>query len=110
LEDFGDFFENYRSCQKFRAIWTRNGSSYNLGDFFTKASGRPVQIKANGARSIALGRRTMRFGGNGICAVRRNWTKSKKKSLTHAAPGLPDFSWSKIPKQGKIYQITTKYT
>jgi hypothetical protein len=25
-------------------------------------------------------------------------------------PGLPDFSWSKIPKRGKIYQITTKYT
>jgi hypothetical protein len=24
--------------------------------------------------------------------------------------GLPDFSWSKIPKQGKKYQITTKYT
>jgi hypothetical protein len=24
-------------------------------------------------------------------------------------PGLPDFSWSKIPKRGKIYQITTKY-
>jgi hypothetical protein len=23
---------------------------------------------------------------------------------------LPDFSWSKIPKGGKIYQITTKYT
>jgi hypothetical protein len=24
-------------------------------------------------------------------------------------PELPDFSWSKIPKRGKIYQITTKY-
>jgi hypothetical protein len=23
---------------------------------------------------------------------------------------LPDLSWSKIPKRGKIYQITTKYT
>jgi hypothetical protein len=23
---------------------------------------------------------------------------------------LPDFSWSKIPKWGEIYQITTKYT
>jgi hypothetical protein len=22
---------------------------------------------------------------------------------------LPDFSWSKIPKRGKIYQITAKY-
>jgi hypothetical protein len=25
-------------------------------------------------------------------------------------PRLPDFSWSKIPKRGKIYQITTNYT
>jgi hypothetical protein len=25
-------------------------------------------------------------------------------------PGLPDFSWSKIPKRGKLYPITTKYT
>jgi hypothetical protein len=24
--------------------------------------------------------------------------------------GLPDFSWFKIPKRGKIIQITTKYT
>jgi hypothetical protein len=24
--------------------------------------------------------------------------------------GLPDFSWSKIPTRGKIYQITTNYT
>jgi hypothetical protein len=24
-----------------------------------------------------------------------------------AGAGLPDFSWYKIPKQGKIYQITT---
>jgi hypothetical protein len=23
--------------------------------------------------------------------------------------GLPDFSWYKIPKGGKIYQMTTKY-
>jgi hypothetical protein len=27
-----------------------------------------------------------------------------------SSPGLPDFSWSKIPKRRKIYQITTKYT
>jgi hypothetical protein len=25
-------------------------------------------------------------------------------------PGLPDFSWYKIPKRGKIYQMTTKYS
>jgi hypothetical protein len=25
-------------------------------------------------------------------------------------PGLPDFSWYNIPKRGKIYQITIKYT
>jgi hypothetical protein len=25
-------------------------------------------------------------------------------------PGLPDFSWYDIPTQGKIYEITTKYT
>jgi hypothetical protein len=25
-------------------------------------------------------------------------------------PGLPDFSFYNIPKRGKIYQITTKYT
>jgi hypothetical protein len=25
-------------------------------------------------------------------------------------PGLPDFSWYNIPKGGKIYQMTTKYT
>jgi hypothetical protein len=25
-------------------------------------------------------------------------------------PGLPDFSWSKIPKRGKFYPITTKCT
>jgi hypothetical protein len=25
-------------------------------------------------------------------------------------PGLPDFSGYKIPKQGEIYQMTTKYT
>jgi hypothetical protein len=24
--------------------------------------------------------------------------------------GLPDFSWYKIPKWGKIYQIATNYT
>jgi hypothetical protein len=24
--------------------------------------------------------------------------------------GLPDFSWYNLPKQGKIYQITAKYT
>jgi hypothetical protein len=23
---------------------------------------------------------------------------------------LPDFSWNNIPKRGKAYQITTKYT
>jgi hypothetical protein len=28
----------------------------------------------------------------------------------HVQAGLPDFSWSKIPKRGKMYQITTKYT
>jgi hypothetical protein len=26
-----------------------------------------------------------------------------------AGPGLPAFSWYKIPKRGKIYQITTNY-
>jgi hypothetical protein len=25
-------------------------------------------------------------------------------------PGLPDFSWYKTPKQGKIYQTTMNYT
>jgi hypothetical protein len=25
------------------------------------------------------------------------------------AAGLPDFSWYKIPKWGKMYQVTTKY-
>jgi hypothetical protein len=25
-------------------------------------------------------------------------------------PGLPDFSWYKIPKLGEIFQMTTKYT
>jgi hypothetical protein len=24
--------------------------------------------------------------------------------------GLPDFSWYKIPKRGKIYQLTTNHT
>jgi hypothetical protein len=31
-----------------------------------------------------------------------------RKALLPA--GLPDFSWYKIPKQGKIYQMATKYT
>jgi hypothetical protein len=30
--------------------------------------------------------------------------------LSISISGLPDFSWSKIPKWRKIYQITTKYT
>jgi hypothetical protein len=31
-------------------------------------------------------------------------------SLCHCQPGLPDFPWYNIPKWGKLYQITTKYT
>jgi hypothetical protein len=34
----------------------------------------------------------------------------KNRSFPGFETGLPDFSWSKIPKRGKIYQITTKYT
>jgi hypothetical protein len=32
------------------------------------------------------------------------------KSLRDPFPGLPDFSPYKIPKRGKLYQMTTKYT
>jgi hypothetical protein len=28
----------------------------------------------------------------------------------HLGPGLSDFSWYNIPKRGKIYQISIKYT
>jgi hypothetical protein len=35
---------------------------------------------------------------------------SAPTDLPRYVAGLPDFSWSKIPKRGKIYQITTKYT
>jgi hypothetical protein len=47
------------------------------------------------------------------------WPRYNKWSLTTMGfnrkrrrfqPGLPDFSWYKVPKRGKIYQITTKYT
>jgi hypothetical protein len=31
-------------------------------------------------------------------------------ALFRGYPGLPDFSWYKIPKWGEIYQMTTKYT
>jgi hypothetical protein len=34
----------------------------------------------------------------------------KAKSGKTGVAGLPDFSWSKIPKRGKIHQIITKYT
>jgi hypothetical protein len=32
------------------------------------------------------------------------------QGLRHFVLGLPDFSWYKIPKMGKIYHITIKYT
>jgi hypothetical protein len=32
------------------------------------------------------------------------------RCLPTCVAGLLDFSWSKVPKRGKIYQITTKYT
>jgi hypothetical protein len=38
--------------------------------------------------------------------IGKNGGGRQKGSLT----GLPDFSWYKIPKRGKIYQMTTKYT
>jgi hypothetical protein len=30
--------------------------------------------------------------------------------ICHSAAGLPDFSWSKHTKMGKIYQMTTNHT
>jgi hypothetical protein len=30
------------------------------------------------------------------------------KELTRIVPGLPDFYWYNVPKQGKILQMTTK--
>jgi hypothetical protein len=39
----------------------------------------------------------------------QNKRRSYQGGKSHACrPGLPDFSWYNIPKQGKIYQITTK--
>jgi hypothetical protein len=35
---------------------------------------------------------------------------TSKALAVWSSAGLPDFSWFKIPKLGKIYQITTKYT
>jgi hypothetical protein len=32
-----------------------------------------------------------------------------KKTVLGLQAGLPDFSWSTIPKRGKMYQIITKY-
>jgi hypothetical protein len=48
----------------------------------------------------------------------RNYLKVNAKHFFHcfsypkrsSAPRLPDFSWYKIPKRGKKYQMTTKYT
>jgi hypothetical protein len=34
----------------------------------------------------------------------------KYKMVIGSSPGLPDFSWYSIPKQGKINQITIQYT
>jgi hypothetical protein len=30
--------------------------------------------------------------------------------IRNSVAGLPDFSWRNIPKRGKLYQNTTKYT
>jgi hypothetical protein len=35
---------------------------------------------------------------------------SRWVAIKNAIQGLPDFSWYNIPKQGKIYQSTPKYT
>jgi hypothetical protein len=32
------------------------------------------------------------------------------RNRIYRTAGLPDFSWYNIPKRGKIYQMTTKYT
>jgi hypothetical protein len=39
---------------------------------------------------------------------RANWRRGTV--VIGYAWGLPDFSWYKIPKRGKIYRITTNYT
>jgi hypothetical protein len=43
-------------------------------------------------------------------ATKKKSYNSELKTLEGSPPGLPDFSLSKIPNRGKIYQITTKYT
>jgi hypothetical protein len=35
---------------------------------------------------------------------------AKRRSRRQKRPGLPDFSWYKIPKQEKICQMTINYT
>jgi hypothetical protein len=39
-----------------------------------------------------------------------NWQKSQKSVIITSTPGLTDFSWCNIPKRGKNYPTTTKYT
>jgi hypothetical protein len=44
-----------------------------------------------------------------VVGVKSEIVRSAQDLLAHR-PGLPDFSCYKIPKRGKIYHITTKYT
>jgi hypothetical protein len=45
-------------------------------------------------------------------AFKHFWSMTLQFGMrTHfTTPGLPDFSWHKIPKREKIYQITANYT
>jgi hypothetical protein len=39
-----------------------------------------------------------------------NFSPGNVSEKSGTGTGLPDFSWYKLPKRGKIYQITTNYT
>jgi hypothetical protein len=59
----------------------------------------------------SLNKTKMRIAKTGH--YKKIWNAEQQKYLSEtdeAAPGLPDFSWYDLPKRGKIYQMTTKYT
>jgi hypothetical protein len=62
---------------------------------------------SSGGRAIRRPR-VCQFGLETI--LRNCFGRNLRGKKTNLDTGLPDFSWYKIPKRGKMYQISTNYT
>jgi hypothetical protein len=79
-------------------IWLQFGNFSPFGMLHQEKSGNPDFRPANQCANE-----------NSICRSERKKNSSEILFWLQRT-GLPDFSWYKTPKTGKIYQITTSYT